>query len=234
MDKNIVWQYDEFKQVGKDYSSKSEVEVYDSSHANFRDIEAESLRILDLLEVKESDALIEFGCGTGTFAVMASQRCRLVSAVDVSLAMLDHSKEKASRANVSNIEFHHAGFLSYEHRALPVQVVTTTLALHHLPDFWKGVALKRIYNMLSPNGKLYINDVILSDTNTTENIQALIEHQAAVGGDFMREDVEAHFREEFSTYDWVMEGLLVRSGFKIESKSIEGGVLGTYLCSRMQ
>lgn len=234
MDKNIVWQYDEFKQIGKDYSSKSEVEVYDSSHADLRDIEAESLRVLDLLEIKESDAIIEFGSGTGTFAVMASQRCRLVSAVDVSLAMLDHSKEKASRANVSNIEFHHAGFLSYEHRALPVQVVTTTLALHHLPDFWKGVVLKRIYNMLSPNGKLYINDVILSDTNTTENIQALIEHQAAVGGDFMREDVEAHFREEFSTYDWVMEGLLVRSGFKIESKSIEGGVLGTYLCSRMQ
>lgn len=234
MDKNIVWQYDEFKQIGKDYSSKSEVEVYDSSHADFRDIEAESLRVLDLLEIKESDALIEFGSGTGTFAVMASQRCRLVSAVDVSLAMLDLSKEKASRANVSNIEFHHAGFLSYEHRALPVQVVTTTLALHHLPDFWKGVALKRIYNMLSPNGKLYINDVILSDTNITENIQALIEHQAAVGGDFMRKDVEAHFREEFSTYDWVMEGLLVRSGFKIESKSIEGGVLGTYLCSRMQ
>ncbi|QDU07442.1 class I SAM-dependent methyltransferase [Gimesia aquarii] len=232
MDQEIVWQYDEFKQIGKDYSSQSEVEVYDSSHATFRDLEAESLRVLDLLELKESDALIEFGSGSGTFALMASQRCRHVHAVDVSLAMLDLSREKTSHAGVSNIEYHHAGFLTYEHRELPVQAVATTLALHHLPDFWKGVALKRVHNMLSPNGKLYINDVILEETNATENIKALIEHQAAVGGDFMREDAEAHFREEFSTYDWVMEGLLKRSGFTIVSKSIEGGVLGTYLCRR--
>jgi len=36
------WQYDEFKQVGKDFGSPMEVEVYDSSHADFRDLEAES------------------------------------------------------------------------------------------------------------------------------------------------------------------------------------------------
>ena len=96
MDQEIVWQYDEFKQIGKDYGSQSEVEVYDSSHATFRDLEAESLRVLDLLELKESDALIEFGSGTGTFALMASQRCRHVHAVDVSLAMLDISREKTS------------------------------------------------------------------------------------------------------------------------------------------
>lgn len=228
----MVWQYDEFKQTGKDYGSRSEVENYDASHADFRDIEAESLRIFDMLKVRETDELIEFGSGTGTFAVLAAQRCRQVYAVDVSRTMLDYSKEKAAQAGVSNIEFHHAGFLTYEHKPSPVQFVVTTLALHHLPDFWKGMALKRISNMLAPNGKLYLNDVILEETDAIENITALIDHQAAVGGAFLREDAEAHFREEFSTYDWVMEGLLARSGFTIEDKSNEGGVLGTYLCSR--
>lgn len=228
----MIWQYDEFKQTGKDYGSRSEVEVYDASHADFRDMEAESLQILDMLKVKETDELIEFGSGTGTFAVQAARRCRQVYAVDVSQTMLDFSKEKATQAGVSNIEFHHAGFLTYEHKKSPVQAVVTTLALHHLPDFWKGMALKHIYNMLAPNGKLYINDVILEETDAIENITALIDHQAAVGGDFLREDAEAHFREEFSTYDWVMEGLLARSGFTIEDRSNEGGVLGTYFCSR--
>lgn len=37
-------------------------------------------------------------------------------------------------------------------------------------------------------------------------------------------------KEEFSTYDWVMDGLLTRSGFSIRSKKIDQGVVGTYIC----
>jgi hypothetical protein len=42
-----------------------------------------------------------------------------------------------------------------------VDAVVTTLALHHLPDFWKGMALKRVHGMLKRGGRLYIHDVIL-------------------------------------------------------------------------
>ena len=38
-----------------------------------------------------------------------------------------------------------AGFLSYEHEGDPPQLVHSRNALHHLPDFWKGVALSRIH-----------------------------------------------------------------------------------------
>ncbi|NLA75519.1 MAG: class I SAM-dependent methyltransferase, partial [Deltaproteobacteria bacterium] len=126
--------------------------------------------------------------------------------------------------------FHHAGFLSYEHKDTPADAIVTTFALHHLPDYWKGIALKRMNSMLKPNGFLYINDLILEEANSINNIQALIEKLAKEGGDLLREDTERHFREEYSTYDWVMDELLARSGFQIKSKRIEAGVLGTYLC----
>jgi hypothetical protein len=46
-----TWQYNEFQSVGRDYGSQSEVDIYDSSHADFRDIATESDRVLDLLGI---------------------------------------------------------------------------------------------------------------------------------------------------------------------------------------
>lgn len=228
----IPWQYDEFKQVGTDYSSKAEVEIYDASHADFRDIKAESLKVLELLEVTKEHTLIDLGSGTGTFAIEAALRCAGVHAVDVSREMIDCAATKAMKAGVTNIRFHNAGFLTYRHEATPADAVVTTFAFHHLPDFWKGIALKRVNAMLKPGGKFYIHDVIIEENNALENIAALIHKLAAAGGKPMREDAERHFKDEYSTYDWVMDGLLVRAGFTIRVKRMEDGVLGTYICTR--
>ncbi|HER63563.1 MAG TPA: class I SAM-dependent methyltransferase, partial [Desulfobacteraceae bacterium] len=174
--------------------------------------------------------LIDFGSGTGTLAILAAKSCRRVHAVDVSAAMIEHAGTKAAGQGVANIEFHQAGFLTYEHNGPPVDVIVTTLAFHHLPDFWKGIALKRLFAMLTPGGRLYMHDVILEEPDAIKNIAAFIDTLAQKGGWSMKEDVERHFKDEFSTYDWVMDGLLTRSGFTIRSKNIDGGVLGTYLC----
>ncbi|MFA7403939.1 MAG: class I SAM-dependent methyltransferase [Pelobacteraceae bacterium] len=232
MNQGIAWQYDEFKQVGTDYSSKAEVEIYDSSHADFRDMEAESIKILELLEIKGSDVLIDFGSGTGTFAIQAALRCARVYAVDVSQEMINLATGKAAKAGISNIEFHHAGFLTYEHDDSPVDAVVTTFAFHHLPDFWKGIALKRVAGMLKPGGRFYLRDVIMEETDTLENIAAFLDKMAAAGGTLLREDCEKHFRDEYSTYDWVMDSLLARAGFSIKSKQMDDGVLGTYICTK--
>lgn len=232
MNDRLSWQYDEFKQVGTDYSSKAEVDIYDSSHTDFRDMVAESINILDSLEITGSDVVIDFGAGTGTFVVQAALRCARVYAVDVSQAMLECAESKATQAGLSNVEFHYAGFLTYEHADQPVDAVVTTFAFHHLPDFWKGIALKRVNSMLRPGGKLYIHDVIIQEDNALKNIQALIDRLNTVGGKPLREDTERHFRDEYSTYDWVMDGLLSRAGFSIKSKHIDGGILCTYICTK--
>lgn len=226
------WRYDEFKQVGKDYSQPAEAEVYDSSHADFRDAVKESETALDLLGVKNGSVVIDFGAGTGTFAVQAAKRGAQVFAVDVSPAMIAQAQDKAAKAGVTGITHCHGGFLAYEHKGPPVDAISTSFSFHHLPDFWKGIALKRVAALLKPGGKLYLYDVILTEEKPLEEIAAFIAKQTEAGGDFLREDAEMHFRDEFSTYDWVMDGLLERAGFRIESKRIEGGVLGTYLATK--
>lgn len=232
MQQKLAWQYDEFQPVGRDYGSQAEVDIYDATHADFRDIKAESDRVLDILGVTDTDKLIEFGAGTGIFAIQAAQRCRWVWAVDVSQPMLDLARSKAAQANLSNIEFHQAGFLTYEHRGVAADAIVSTFAFHHLPDFWKGIALERMHGMVRVGGQLLIHDVILESANALANISAFIQQQAAAGGDFLRTDAEGHFRDEYSTYDWVMEGLLSRARFTIDHQTIVGGVIGTYLCHK--
>lgn len=227
------WRYDEFRQVGKDYGRPEEVEAYDASHARFRDVHAENERMLEAIAVRPEEVLIEFGTGTGNFAMQAATRCKQVIAVDVSEAMLDRARAKAAAAGLENIGFVHAGFLTYIHAGDPVDAIVSSLALHHLPDFWKGVALSRLNEMLKPGGKFYLQDVILEEEGAVENIQKFVDHQASLGGDFLREDAELHFKEEYSTYDWIMAGLLERAGFRIENSSSERGLIGVYLCTKV-
>ena len=146
--------------------------------------------------------------------------------------MLDYAKTKAEKGGVANIAFHHDGFLTFEHDGPPTDFITSTFAFYHLPDFWKGIALKRMFKMLRPGGRFFIHDAIIEEDNAIGNIEALVEKLGEAGGNFMREDAEDHFRKEFSTYDWIMDGLLTRTGFEIDSKEIEDGVIATYYCTK--
>lgn len=62
------WQYDEMKQIGKDYGSVAEVEAYDARHGRFRDVEKENESIVKGLRLRPDHVVIEFGPGTGAFA----------------------------------------------------------------------------------------------------------------------------------------------------------------------
>ncbi len=226
------WTYNEFIQTGRDYSEPAEVEIYDSTHAGFRDTRKENEEIIGLLKLQHDDIVIDFGAGTGDFAIQAAPSCKKVIAIDISPAMLHFANKKSDRAGVYNIEWVRSGFLNYQHRGKAAGAVISSFSLHHLPDFWKGIALKRIHQMLRPGGRFFLKDVVINAEQPVESVNAFIEKQAEEGGDFLRDDATGHFRDEFSTYDWVMEGLLIRSGFSIEKKTISEKVIFCYLCRK--
>jgi len=227
-----VWQYDEMKQIGKDYGDSAEVEAYDSRHGNFRDFLEECRSILDRLGAGKEHVVLDMGTGTGTFAIEAARRCSKVFAADISYPMIEYARKKADSSGVGNIVFCHGGFLTYSHLGDPVDFIVTSLALHHLPDFWKFAALNRMNGMLKDEGRLFLMDVVFSDVCYEENITkwiARIEHAA---GPQMAEDVRMHVKKEYSTYTWIMEGLLARAGFRIDKASYQDGVLARYFCTK--
>jgi putative AdoMet-dependent methyltransferase len=228
-----AWWPDETKQVGTDYNEVSEVAAYDARHSQFRDIEQENQGILEALCLQRDQVLIDLGAGTGAFAVQAAKHCQRVYAVDVSEPMLDYARRRAQAAGIDNIEFCVGGFLSYRPAHAPVDALVTSTAFHHLTDFWKGMALQRLNRMLKPEGRLFMHDVIFAQENCDENISGWLSELEGIAGSQFRADFETHIREEFSTYDWIMEGLLQRAGFRVETKTMQQGVIATYLCTKL-
>lgn len=220
------WLFDEFQDFG--WSDSEVLESYDR-FANV-DPEVERQRLIEL-GVSASDTIIDFGCGTGALTLEAAKVCKSVIAVDVSTAMLDQLREKARRLHLHNIEYVHQGHLTYEHRGEPVDFAFTQRTLHHLPDLWKVRALQRIADVLKPGGKLFLRDILFSfePSRADEAIEAWIDSRPA--GSFPREFFEHDVREEFITYTWLLEAMLDRVGFEIESvKYGEWQAYAKYVC----
>ncbi|MCX9010878.1 MAG: class I SAM-dependent methyltransferase [Candidatus Methanoperedens sp.] len=140
------WAFDETKQIGIDYTDIKQVQSYDSSMQKLRDIKNENEGILKDINISKDHTIVEFGTGTGEFALEAAKYCSKVIAVDISKEMLRYAEMKAKSRNIKNIEFCNGGFLTYEHKAGNIDSIISQLALHHLTDFWKIIALKRIYS----------------------------------------------------------------------------------------
>ncbi|HAG10666.1 MAG TPA: class I SAM-dependent methyltransferase [Desulfotomaculum sp.] len=228
------WYYDERKNAGVDYTDSKIAAEYDIQHSRFRDFEKDARLIMEKLELKPEHTVIDFGCGTGAFVIPTARLCRKIYAVDISQAMLNRCLEKARAAGLSNIEPHCAGFLTYEHKEAPVDAIVSVVALHHLPDFWKVVALKRMYDMLKPGGRLFLFDVVFSFSigEFQSKFENWVSGMLNNVGQEMAEETIIHIRDEYSTFDWLMDEMIKRVGFKIEQKFSDFPFCLTYLSIR--
>lgn len=189
----------------------------------------EALALLRRHGLGPDTTLVDLGCGTGLLAAVAAPECRRAVGVDPSPAMLE-----AARARSEDVEWVEAGFLTYEHEGDAPGLVHSRNALHHLPDFWKGVALARIHELLAPGGSLVLRDLVYDfapgDTRTVEDWLASAAPDPA--GGWTREELEQHVRDEHSTFSWLLEPLLERAGFEILERDVRRGIYATYVCRR--
>lgn len=227
------WQYDEMQPNEVNYLDCSKVRAYDLKINKLRNTKKESSEILKQLDLPKNANILEMGAGTGAFSIEAAKQCTNVFAVDISSAMLKYAKQKAEAEQLKNIEFHQEGFLTYEHKGEPLDAIVSQFALHHLPDFWKLVALKRLYGMLKKEGKFYLKDTVYSfDVEHHKKFfdSLLDEISATDGGAYFAEDVKLSISTEYPTLDWIMESLIKRAGFSIENAEYADPFLAEYLC----
>lgn len=229
------WLFNEYAHCGVDYSDARQAARYDDQHQKFRNYEHEFQQMLAFLELGNTTdkTMIDLGCGTATTALLAAQQFKQVYALDVSEAMLNQAKSK-NLQQLPNLSLIQAGFLSYQHAAQPVDLVITKAALHHLPDFWKQVALQRINRMLKPGGLLYIHDVVFQfgPQQYQDRIVAWIDTLHKAAGEQIKAEVETHLRDEYSTFGWVLEGMLERAGFTVKKLRCNDGFVAEYACCK--
>ena len=230
------WLFDESKQVGVDYSDSSIVADYDNQHKGFRDFEAEAERIASVLDLSSASTVLDIGCGTGWLSICLARKCRHVFAVDASEAMFDTLKKKLEDQGLKNVTPRRSGFLTYKHEGCALDAVVAYIALHHLPDFWMQIALCRLHDLLKPNGKMFLADVVFDFDPRAyrETLDGWLGGMRKLAGAQMADETIVHIRDEFSTWDWVLSGMIERAGFQIDQTLDIAPQVRAYICSRTE
>lgn len=229
---NRTWVLDEIAHAGRENLDAAHVALYDTKESWDAESEVELLADLGL---GPDSHVVDIGAGTGQFTLAVAPRCQRVVAVDISPLMLDQLRSKVTSSGLANVDCIQAGFLSYEHRGPLASFVYSRWALHHLPDFWKVLALQRIRQTLEPGGVFRLLDIAFSfdPTDTEHGIDAwaaTLPVESQTEGEWVRADIDEHVRDEHSTFTWLLEPMLERTGFAIESASYSpDGIFAEYV-----
>jgi SAM-dependent methyltransferase len=224
---NHSWVLDEMAFAGSEHLDPEYVKGYEAKSGYDPTEDVEILRNHGLNKTSE---VLDIGCGTGVFTMAAAPLAKRVVAVDVSPAMLEAARQKT--AGLNNVEIVKGGFLSYRPDT-DIDFIFSKNALHHLPDFWKGLALENMAGYLKPGGILRIRDLIY-DFSPKDAPAKLQEWFAGAADDpqegYTIQDLSEHVRTEFSTYSWIFDEMLEEAGLKIIDRQYARSVYGTYTC----
>ncbi len=228
------WLFDASMQVGVDYTDKMLVAEYDKLHEGFRNYAQEAKKIAAILNLSQHSSILDIGCGTGGLTIYLAEICRHVYAVDVSKAMISVLDDKIKEQGLINVSTVQSGFLTYQHEGEPLDGIVANINLHHLPDFWKQIALCRFFDLLKPKGRLFLADVVFGfePRDYKKVIDNWLAGMQDIAGQQMAEETIVHVRDEFSTWEWIMSGMLERAGFKIDNDFEIMPNIRAYVCSK--
>jgi SAM-dependent methyltransferase len=225
-DDEPVWRLDELAHAGQEHLDALYVAGYERKSATDWSEDVADLRALG---IGSGSTVVDLGAGTGAFAVAIAPHVRRVVCVDVSPAMVAALRGRG-------LEAVQAGFLTYEHSGDSADAVVTRNALHHLPDFWKAVALSRIASMLRSGGVLLLQDLVYSfdPADAATAIEAWLRAaptDPAKG--WTAKQLAEHVRIEHSTFTWLLEPMLAETGFEIKERHLSpNGIYAAYVCTR--
>jgi 2-polyprenyl-3-methyl-5-hydroxy-6-metoxy-1,4-benzoquinol methylase len=221
------WFYSERGRIGLDALVAARSAIYDHDDSGSR-----ARATLTKLGVQPGWRIADIGCGQGTLACEAAKMGAQVDAIDIAPAMLALAEIQARDSRVS-LKTQSAGLLSFSSEPDTFDLIVSEFTLHHLPDFWKAVALSRMFRALKPGGRLFLRDIVF--VGVPDGAERDIAQWADFNiknHDFPREDVATHMRDEHSTFGWVIERMLTDVGFTLISADYHAPLHGTYLCRK--
>lgn len=121
--------------------------------------ESQRKKVIDLLELKKGDNLLDIGCGTGTLLIVAKQKYPGVetTGIDIDASVLHIAEKKAKKTGLE------IAFVKTSSAKLPFPdasftVVVSSLVFHHLPTEVKKQTLKEVYRVLKKDGRFLLAD----------------------------------------------------------------------------
>ncbi|GAB5470910.1 MAG: hypothetical protein Kilf2KO_39400 [Rhodospirillales bacterium] len=105
--------------------------------------------------------VLEFGCGTGSTALLHAPFVKRILATDISSKMIEIAEAKAAAEGIANVTFQRAAFDEIAPAEPGFDMVLGLNILHLLPDRDAGIA--RVHRLLKPGGLFVSSTVCLGD-----------------------------------------------------------------------
>jgi len=231
-----AWRYEQMQPGGVNDPSVRYARTYDERHQAFGNYGRQAEEILAFLGADGQRTALDMGRGTGAYALHAARYYRNIPAGDISQAMLKCTRRKAGSARLTNIALHRDGFLTCDHNREdePVGAIVSVAALHHPPDFWKLVGLRRLASMLKPDGGFYLLlDAVFSfDIALYESpLRQFAESSSNQARPAARVESQTRLRDEYRICQPIIEGLLGRTGLQRGTADVADEFLAVYSCA---
>ena len=105
--------------------------------------------------------VLEFGCGTGSTALVHAPHVRHIHATDISSKMLEIGRSKADAAGISNVSFRQSGIEEFDAPDGTYDVVLGMSILHLLKD--PDAAVAKVHRFLKPGGVFVSSTACIGD-----------------------------------------------------------------------
>lgn len=124
---------------------------------------------------KPDMTVLEFGCGTGSTAIIHAPYVRHITATDFSQNMIAIARQKAADRNIQNITFECAEITDFDENKEQFDVILGLNILHLLDDREK--ILRKVFSLLKPGG------IFVSSTACLQNhtFLKLLKYVAPIG-----------------------------------------------------
>jgi tRNA (cmo5U34)-methyltransferase len=130
---------------------------WDQDPQRVRMAESIAEAMIQRLQLRPDQVLLDYGAGTGLIALKLLPFVRKVVAVDTSQGMLDVLGEKLAKQKVANVEFLKGSVENTTVRFPAVDVIVSSMALHHVQD--TEAAANVFWAALRPGGQMAIADL---------------------------------------------------------------------------
>ena len=104
--------------------------------------------------VKETDVVLDIGCGTGLGTIPASEIAKKVIATDLSPDMIDKLKKRIHHKKLGNIEVIVGSFPESLNQEAKFDSVISSFAIAHFPVEQRGIIYQHIFSHLISNGRM--------------------------------------------------------------------------------
>lgn len=116
-------------------------------------------KVINLLDLKTDDNLLDIGCGTGTLLTLAKEKYPDIdmTGIDIDPEILSIARKKSQEANLE-IKYIEASSSKLPFTDKSFNVVVSSLVFHHLPTDIKIQTIKEIYRILKRDGRFLLAD----------------------------------------------------------------------------